>query len=109
MKKWDVQLSEPAEDDLDDIYRYIAETLLEPVVAWHQIERIRKAVFSLDVLPERGSLFPREPWQSRGVRRVFVDNYCILYEIQETTDTVNVIAIMYSKRNIEEVLNQTER
>ena len=109
MKKWDVQLSEPVENDLDDIYRYIAESLLEPTVAWRQIERIRKAVFSLDKLPERGSFFPQEPWRSRGLRRLFADNYCILYEINEATDTVDVIAILYSKRNIEDVLVQEER
>ena len=109
MKKWDVQLSEPAENDLDNIYRYIAETLLEPLTAWHQIERIRKAVFSLDEMPERGSFFPNEPWRSRGLRRIFVDNYCILYDVQETTDTVDVVAIIYSRRNIEEVLDQEER
>ena len=109
MKKWDVQLSEPAENDLDDIYRYIAGTLFEPAVAWRQIERIRKAVLSLDHMPERGSRFPDEPWKSRGVKRLFADNYCILYEINETTDTVDVIAILYSKRKFEDVLSQRER
>ena len=109
MKKWDVQLSEQAENDLDDIYRYIAESLIEPAVAWRQIERIRRAVFSLDELPERGSYFPQEPWRSRGVKRLYVDNYCILYEINDATDTVGVIAILYSKRNIEDVLVREER
>ncbi|MCL2045604.1 MAG: type II toxin-antitoxin system RelE/ParE family toxin [Oscillospiraceae bacterium] len=109
MKKWDVQLSEPAENDLIDIYRYIAVTLLEPAIAWRQIERIRNAVYSLDQMPERGSLFPNEPWRSRGLRRLFTGNYCILYEIDDETDTVNIIAILYSKRNIDEVLTQDDR
>jgi len=109
MKKWDVQMSGPSENDLDDIYRYIADTLFEPTVAWRQIERIRKAVFSLDQMPERGSLFPDEPWKSRGLRRLFADNYCILYKINDATNTVDVIAILYSKRKIEDVLSQEER
>jgi len=109
MKKWNVQLSEPAENDLDDIYRHIAETLQEPLVAWRLIERIRKVLFSLDEMPERGSFFPQEPWRSKGLRRLYADNYCILYEINKVTDTVDVIAILYSKRNIEEVLSQEER
>ena len=40
MKKWGVSVSEPAEIDLDKIYKYIAEILQEPATAWHQIERI---------------------------------------------------------------------
>jgi len=109
MKKWDVQLSEPAENDLDDIYKYIEGVLMEPIVAWKQIERIRNVVLSLDQMPERGSLYPDEPWKSRGLRRLFADNYCILYEINEATDTVDVIAILYSKRKIDDVLNQKDR
>ena len=85
------------------------DTLFEPAVAWRQIERIRKAVFSLDQMLERGSLFPGEPWKSRGLRRLFADNYCILYKINDATDTVDVIAILYSKRKIEDVLSQDER
>ena len=106
MKTWYVQLSELAENDLYDIYRYIAGTLFEATVAWRQIERIRKAVFSLDQMPERGALFPSEPWKSRGLRRLFADNYCILYEINDATDTVDVIAILNSKRKIADVLSQ---
>ena len=108
MKKWQVTISEPAEADLDEIYTYITETLLEPVTAWHQIARIREAVLGLDEMPERGSLLPDEPWRSRGLRRLLVDNYTIIYEIQETADTVVVIAILYSRRNLNEALSQEE-
>ena len=104
MKKWKVVLSDTAETDLDKIYLYIAEVLLEPRIAWRQIERIRETIRKLDEMPERGTLLPDEPWHSRGLRRLIVDNYLIMYEIMEQSDTVAVIAVLYSKRNIGEVL-----
>ena len=104
MKKWKVVMSDIAETDLDGIYTYIANVLLEPLTALRQYERIRDAVRSLDEMPERGTLLPDEPWRSRGLRRLIVDNYIIIYEILDTTDTVAVIAILYSRRNIGDVL-----
>ena len=109
MKKWGVLLSDPAEADIEGIYAYIADTLLEPVTAWRQIERIYNAIFTLDEMPERCPLLMDEPWHSRGLHRLIVDNYSVIYEINEPTDTVSVIAIFYSKRNINELLQQEER
>ena len=56
MKKWKVFLSDTAKTDLDKIYLYIAEVLLEPRIAWRQIERIRDTIRKLDEMPERGTL-----------------------------------------------------
>jgi len=109
MKEWNVIVAEPAESDIDGVYNYIANTLFEPVTAWRQTERIREAVSSLEEMPERGSLLQNEPWRSRGLRRLIVDNYSIIYEIQESSDTVAVVAVLYSKRNIDAVLSQEER
>ena len=109
MKKWQVTVSEPAEIDLDEIYKFIAETLLNPAAAWRQFERIRDALSGLDMMPERGTILKNEPWRSRGLRRLIIDNYVIIYEIQEETDIVAVIAIIYSGRNFDDVLGQNNR
>ena len=91
---------------MDEIYGYIAETLLEPEVAWHQIERIYKAIFTLDEMPERCPLLLDEPWRSRGLRRLLVDNYIVIYEVQKDRNIVSVIAVLYCRRNIDALLQQ---
>ena len=98
-------MSDIAEIDLDEIYTYIAEVLMVPITAWHQIEHIRDAVQSLDEMPERGTLLQDEPWRSRGLRQVFIDNYVIIYDIHKQSFTVTVIAIIYSRRNIGDFLS----
>lgn len=54
MNKYVVKLYTRAYRDLDDIYTYIAETLLEPGTALNIVDELEEAIFSLEQLPERG-------------------------------------------------------
>ena len=64
MKTWHVDITDSAENDIDEIYTHIAAKLIEPVTAWNQIERIYDGIFTLDKMPERCSLLQEEPWRS---------------------------------------------
>ena len=102
--EWKVYISARAEKDLDQIYAYIAETLLEPGNAANQVARLRKAILGLDLFPEGFPLLRYEPWRSQGVRFLAVDNYLALFKAQKRTKTVSVITVVYAKRNLPEVL-----
>ena len=56
MDKFTVKLYARAYRDLDGIYAYIAENLLEPGTALNMVDEIETAIFSLGQLPERGAL-----------------------------------------------------
>jgi toxin ParE1/3/4 len=71
--------TEESEQDLVNIYRYIAMDLLVTETAKNQIERIMKAIKGLDELPLRYKLYQNEPWHSRGLRVLPVDNYLVFY------------------------------
>ena len=100
MKTWHVDITDSAEKDIDDIYTYIAEKIIEPVTAWNQVERIYNRIFTLDKIPERCPLFEIEPWRSKGIRKLTVDNFIIIFEIHETTGIVSVVAVVYSRRDL---------
>lgn len=51
MDKYVVKLYTRAYRDLDDIYTYIAETLLEPGTALNMVDELENAIFSLGQLP----------------------------------------------------------
>ena len=53
MKHYEVVISGKALDDMETIYHYIAETLLEPAIAAKQYDRIADAILSLEEMPER--------------------------------------------------------
>ena len=50
-----------ARQDLRDIYEYIAYELLEPGIASRQVNRIMKAVRSLEQMPMRCRCYEDEP------------------------------------------------
>lgn len=56
-------------------------------------------------MPERFPRDGKEPWYSRGLRFVEVDNYIVFYIPDIKKQVVTVLRVMYSGRNIEEQLS----
>ena len=69
MKQYDVKISHAALSDMEQIYGYIADRLLEPDTAMGQYNRIAEAIQSLNILPERCALVESEPERTQGLRR----------------------------------------
>ena len=44
-----------------------------------QLDRLEEQILSLDIMPERYRKYENEPWKSRGLRVLPVDNYVIFY------------------------------
>jgi len=97
---YDVDISEQAEMDLRNIYVYIAAELQARENADGQLERIEDAIYKLDQFPERFQLYDEEPWKSKGVRVLVVDNYIALYVIDYDNTLVTVIRVMYGGRDV---------
>ncbi len=96
-----VDVSKDAKEDMYAIYRYIAYDLLVPDTAIKLIERLEKAILSLDSLPERHQVYDNSKWQH--LRMMPVDNYCIFYTINDETTTVNIARVLYGKRNFDAI------
>ena len=79
MKQYDVKISHAALSDMEQIYSYIADRLLEPDTAMGQYNRIAEAIQSLNILPERCALVESEPERTQGLRQMLVDNYSVFY------------------------------
>ena len=103
---WQVSYSDEAVHDLDCIYDYIANTLLEPITAENQTDRIMDAINSLDFMPLRHRLYDEEPWRSIGLRILPVDNYIVLYVPDELNKQVTIINIVYGGRDIHTILKE---
>ena len=85
-------------DDMEQIYSYIADRLLEPDTAMGQYNRIAEAIQSLNILPERCALVESEPERTQGLRQMLVDNYSVFYIVGE--DTVSVARVLYSASDL---------
>lgn len=99
-----VELSEQAENDLRAIYEYIAWVLAAPQAAAHQFDRLEEKILSLGELPERCHRYEKEPWHSRGLRRMPVDHYSVFYLVDE--QSVYVLRVIYGRRDMETQLGE---
>ena len=102
MSKFDVQISDPALEDLAQIYRYIARVLGQPDTAEKIYDRITKAIFSLDEFPARIGLVGFEPERSQGLRRMNAGSYAIFFVIEGSS--VTVTDILYGASDVRERL-----
>lgn len=102
---FNVVISIQAEEDLRGIFEYITFELLSPENAEKQLERLEKQILSLDEMPELFPRYGKEPWHSRGLRFVAVDNYIVFYLLDVEEQVVTILRVMYSGRNIEEQLS----
>ncbi len=106
--RYNIEFANIADIDLRCIYEYIAFTLLEPVIAIGQLERIEKAIYSLDEMPERFRLYDKEPWKRRNLRQMPVDNYVVFYILESETKIVTIIRVMYGGMDIDNQLKNTQ-
>lgn len=104
-----VQITSRAETDLREIYEYIAYELLSPPTAARQLQRLEDEILSLDQMPNRYPAYPDEPWHSRGLRVMSVDNYLVFYIPDAATQTVSVIRVMFGGRDIGSQLDTLEQ
>lgn len=95
-----VQITSRAEIDLREIYGYIAYELVSAPTAARQLQRLEEEILSLDQVPNRYPAYLEEPWHSRGLRVMSVDNYLVFYIPDAATQTVSVIRVMYGGRDI---------
>ena len=96
MDKYKVSLTNQALRNLDDIYVYIAQTLLVPETALGLVDKIEKEILSLEEMPYRFPERKTGAYANKGYRQLFVGNYTVIYRIDEKRRQVIVITIRYS-------------
>lgn len=101
-----VKITTPAQTQLQDIFRYIAEELQEPVTASRFLALMEQEILSLSLFPHRIALTEEEPWRKKGIHKMAVKNYLVYFWIDEPHKKVQVTAIVYGRRNQRQVLSE---
>ena len=97
--QYEVRITEPAERQMREIIRYIADVLQERATAAQMLELLEREILSLSQLPNRFALTPEEPWRSAGVRRMPVKNYLVYFQVDEANTCVYILAVFYARRD----------
>lgn len=99
MENYKVDVSAPAQSDLNDIVRYISAQLTTSVSAVHLMEIFEEALMSLSELPQRYPLIDDELLSQLGYRKMIVKNYVVFFSVDELNKVVNVERILYGRRD----------
>ena len=108
MNLWKIIITPEAAEDIKDIYNYIARKLQAPETAKKQTGKILEEIHSLESMPMRYSLYEKEPWRSRGLRKASSGNFLIFYLTNEDINEVVILHVLYAGRNVEEMLTGNE-
>lgn len=102
-----VKITMQAQEQMQEITRYIAYSLQAPETALRMLDTLEKEIASLSRFPNRIALTEEEPWRSYGIHKMPIKNYLIYFWIDEAAHKVQVIAVVYGKRDQMQQLSQT--
>lgn len=108
MEIYAVKVTKQAREQMTETARYISKTLCNPEAAQNLVDEIEKTIGTLDKMPHRIKQVEWEPWKSLGIRMIMVHNFYVYFWINEENLSVQVMAIIYEKRNQIEQLKTIE-
>lgn len=99
MDKYKIKVNPRAIRELGQIYEYIAKEKLAPENAKGQTDRIKKSILSLSTFPQSHQERNEGRYAGKGYRQLLIDNYIVIFRIDEPYKTVYVVTIQYQGRN----------
>lgn len=99
MREYEVRVTGQALDQMKEIAHYISYDLMAPDVADNLLGKFKAEIMKLSSFPKKHALIEDEPWRTEEVRKIVVKNFLIYYWVDDDHDRVQVIAVIYSRRD----------
>ena len=99
MEQHVIRVTAQARQHLRLIRDYIAIDLRQPEIAKKLLELLQKEISTLSYMPYRVKLIEEMPWRDMGFRKIRVKNYYIYFWVNDDTREVNIIAVIYVRRD----------
>ena len=100
--KYVVKVSPKAVEDLDEIYKYISESLHNPDAAGKLMNKIESGIKRLNIFPFSCELTTDEILRDRGYRKLIVENYIVFYLIRNKN--VLIMRVLYSAQKYDDLV-----
>ncbi|WP_077532499.1 type II toxin-antitoxin system RelE/ParE family toxin [Massiliimalia massiliensis] len=102
--EYKIEITKRAEWDLDQIVAYIAVNLENLPAATRLIDSIENCYRILETLPKSYSYCHAEAFRSMGYRKAVIDNYLMIFRIDEEEKTVYILRFFYGAQDYEKLL-----
>lgn len=106
MDEYKIKVTRQAKEHLALIREYIATELKEPAIAKRILELLRSEIMSLQTMPYRVKCIDEQPWGELGFRKIRVKNYYIYFWVDENRKEVQILAVIYVRRDQAKQLEQ---
>ena len=99
LDNYSVKLYARANRDLEEIFKYIANNISEPLAAEKMIDALENAIANLEYFPERGAVRQNGIYANKNYRQLFVKNYVIIYKVLKEHKDVHIVTVRYAPSN----------
>jgi plasmid stabilization system protein ParE len=99
MKVYHIDITEEAEQDIQESTRYIATEFDNINAADRLLDEVEEAIYSLEEMPLRHALVDDCVLAARGVRFFPIHNYLVFYAVREETRTVVIERFIHGRRD----------
>ena len=99
MIQYKVVYAQEAYQDLVKIYNYVLAICLEPSIAGNLVNKIKKAIATLNYFPFRHPKYESFTKPSENVRRLIAGGYAIIYRVDDENKTVTILEVASCKRD----------
>jgi len=104
MDFYKVSITDAAKQDIRDVGRHITDELQEPAIAAKTTNAIIDAIETLEQMPDRISLVKDKRLAAQGIRPLYVKNYTVFFRIEKSTRVVDIVRVLYSRRDWASIL-----
>ena len=99
MDEYKVKVTRQAKEHLALIREYIATELKGPIIAKRMLELLKSEMTSLQTMPYRVKCIDAQPWGELGFRKIRVKNYYVYFWVDENKREVQILAVIYARRD----------
>ena len=103
-KKYNIIIEKYAQKDLEPIYNYICNKLVNKEAAITLLNKINEKFDSIALFPKSAPLIINNYVKNKNIRKLLIDNYIAFYEVDDIKNEIRIIRIMYGMQNYIDVL-----
>lgn len=97
-------LSDEAYADIDETLDYITNNLHNPIAARNLLGKIEAEYNELSLNPYMYAACNDVQLRKEGYRKVVINNYVMIYRVDEDSNFVYIVRVFYGGRNYFEIL-----
>ena len=97
--KYDIVVTNPAQDDLEEILNYISVDLSAPKSAIEMLNKITSIFENLSINPLMYPLCNIDNLKAKNYRKAVINNYLMFYRVDDKNETIYIMRFIYGRRD----------